>query len=339
MGGNSKFRRIGRRANTLLLALAAASCAQGKNKSYDDEGGTQSGGTVSGAGGGGQVGQQMVTIPVELNYKAKSFALANATTFDISLESCATGYTSTADENSTALQVYKFDRGCKAKLTGFTFGGRTYIPTVADPFASWNAGDIATFDEVGLPGTNAVTVKVVSQLADPVAGNEAVVYSFSELVKGADEAIMEAVLGDAHSMTVASQPPPSYTIEQVQFVGINAQGGGQFVFTLDCTAAMAGDVCEQVDQADITYKLVEDSYASTMDIGEANALFPAGETAITLPGDQEPAAGLTPHGGFHTITLDGPDQMALHPNMIFIMQAADTSYQYFNVDVSTLTQD
>jgi hypothetical protein len=25
--------------------------------------------------------------------------------------------------------------------------------------------------------------------------------------------------------------------------------------------------------------------------------------------------------------------------MIFIMQAADTSYQYFNVDVATLTQD
>lgn len=339
MRGNTKITRMPVCSAALLLVLATVACAKGKTKSYDDDGGSEPNGSVSGGGGGGQVGQQMVTIPVELNYRAKSFALASATTFDISLEDCATGYTSTADEASTALQVYKFDIGCKAKLTGFTYGGRTYIPTVADPFASWDAGDSATFDEAGFPGTNAVTVKVVSQLADPVAGNESVVYSFSELVKGADEAVLEAILGDSHPLVVDSAPPPNYTIEQVQFVGINAQGGGQFVFTLDCAIAMVGDVCDQVDQADITYKLVEDTYGSTMVIGDANALFPAGETPITLPGDQEAPGGITPNGGFHTITLDGPDQMALNPNMILILQAADMSYQYFNVDVSTLTQD
>lgn len=111
MRGNSKMKQIGLWSQALLIALTAIACAQGKNKSYDDDGGAASGGTVSGTGGGGTVGQQMVTIPVELNYKSKSFALASATTFDISLEGCATGYTSTADENSTALQVYKFDRG------------------------------------------------------------------------------------------------------------------------------------------------------------------------------------------------------------------------------------
>lgn len=339
MGGLMNSPKLPLWTAALTLSVTAVGCAKSKNKTYSDDGGSSSGTVSSGGGGVSQAGTQMVTIPVQLNYKTKSFALASATTFDISLEGCATGYTSTADENSTALQVYKFDLGCKAKLTQFTYGGRTYTPTVADPFTSWNAGDIATFDDAGNPGPNAVTVKVVSQLADPVSGNEAIVYSFSELVKGADKALMEAMLGASHSMTVDSQPPPNYTIAQVQFVGINNNGGGQFIFTLDCTAAMTGDVCQQVDQADTTYKLVEDTYNSTMVIGDANALFPAGETAITLPADQEAAAGLTPHGGFHTVTLDGPDQMALHPHMILILQAADTSYQYFNVDVATLTQD
>jgi hypothetical protein len=156
-----------------------------------------------------------------------------------------------------------------------------------------------------------MTVSVISQLADPVAGTEAIVYQFSELVKGADETILEATLGAAHTLTAASQDPPSFTIHTVSFVGVTAGGAGQFDIILECTSDIGvTDTCEGVDFTDTTYKLVEDTYTSTMSIGDANALFPAGESSITLPGDREAPGGTTTNGGFATVTLDGPDEMA-----------------------------
>jgi len=335
---------MGRNLNysiVFLTMLAAASCSQPKQKTFEDNGDSETSGTVVGSGSTGS--RELVTIQVSLLDSTSSggFSLADATAFDISLDSCISGYTSTADESSTALQVYKFDRGCKAKLTGFEYGGFIYIPTVADPFTTWDANDTAVFDEAGFPGTNAVTVTVVSQLADPVSGTEAIVYKFSELDKGADNSILEVTLGDAHTLTTGSQDPPSFTIDTIAFTGVNAQGGGEFTFTMECTADIGiTSTCEGIDFADTTYKLVQDTYASTLLVGDANAMFPAGESAITLPGDRvAPGAGGTVNGGFTTATLTGPDAMATNPNMILILQSADTSYQYFNVDVSTLTQD
>jgi len=91
--------------------------------------------------------------------------------------------------------------------------------------------------------------------------------------------------------------------------------------------------------ANITYKLVKDTYSGTLAISDAMALFPAGETTTTMGTDREAPGGATVNGGFHTVMLDGPNQMANNPNMIFIMEALDTSYQYFKVDVATLTQN
>jgi hypothetical protein len=326
-----------------VAALAiSAGCAQPKQKTYDEDEASSS--RIGGSGGGASGGNhaQLVTIPVQVadNVNGGGFSLVAATAYDISLDSCASGYTSTANEASSALEAYKFDRGCKAKLTSFEVGGFTLIPTAGDPFTTWVAGDTATFDEAGEPGTNAVLVRVVSTLADPIAGTEAIVYEFSEIDQGADEGILEATVGDSHSMTVASQPPPSFTIHSVLFVGVTAGGAGQFEFILECTSSIGvTDDCEGVDMADITYKLVEDTYAGTLDLADANALFPAGETAVAMPADREAPGGTTVNGGFATVTLDGPVTLVGKPNMIFIMQAADTSYQYFNVDVATLTQD
>jgi len=330
-----------------VLSLLVASACQKPEHSKPESTESDAGGSVAGMGAGGTLSRTAQTVAIQVSLIRKGTAglhegfglVASATAFDISLEGCATGYTSTADEGSTALQVYKFDRGCKAKLTGFEYGGRTYIPTVADPFTTWNAGDSALFDEAGFPGTNAITVNVISQLADPVSGTEAIVYQFSEIVKGADESILEATVGAAHTLTVDSQPPPSFTIHSVEFLGVTAAGAGQFRFTMECTTALVVDECENVDMADLTYKLVQDTYADTMNIAEANALFPAGETAVTLPGDRTAPGGVTTNGGFISATIDGPNAMATNPNMIFIIQANNTSYQYFNVDVATLTQD
>lgn len=337
---NAKSSRL---ALAALSVLLAAACAKPAQKDYEDDDSAGGSGRVSSGGGGASTsGSQIVAIPVELVDKTGGFSLlANATAFTIQLTSCATGYTSTADEGSTNLQVYKFDRGCKAKLTTFDFGGKTYLPTAGDPFTTWAAGDTAVFDEAGEPGTAPLGVKVISTLDDPVSGTEAVVYQFTNLTKGADENIVAATVSDGHSMTVSEHPPLHFTIDDVAFTGVTATGQGQFVFTLECDSGIgATDICDQVDMNDITYKLVEDTYtANTLTLGEATGLFPAGEQATTFPADREAPGGATTNGGFHTITLDGPAAMATHPNMIFIMQVDNAAYLYFNVDVAVPTQD
>ena len=94
-------------------------------------------------------------------------------------------------------------------------------------FTSWIAGDLATFEESGNPA-NTIRVAVASQLDDPVSGTEAISYTFSEIVAGADEAIASSVVSDAHAITVAGQAAPNFTISAVSFAGMTAAGAGQF---------------------------------------------------------------------------------------------------------------
>ena len=326
-------------ASGILVASLFGACSQPEHKTYG-------GGDTPAAGGTGGVvsasNSNLVTIPVEFSLRAGGLnLLAPADHFTISLEGCATGYTSTANELSVTLQAYKFDRGCKAKLTTFEYNSHVYVPTSGHPFTTWATNDTAIYDEANEAGTYAVNVKIMSQLDDPISGNEAVVYQFSELIKGTDNTLLEASVGASHNLTVGSQPPPSFTMFSSALVDINAQGGGQFEFVLQCTGNIGvTNVCAGVDLSTIQYKLVEDTFtADTLLIGDATTLFSTAGTSITLPGDRSPPGGVTTNGGFTTVTLDGPDLMASHRHMIFIMQANGASYQYFNVDVATLTQN
>lgn len=336
----------------ILSAGLLQACEQPSKKTYGDEDGASTGGStpvggISGVGVSAASGQ-LVTVPVQLVNRQTGLNLASPTdAFSITLASCKTGYTNTADKDSSALQVYKYDRGCKAKLTSFEFNSIVYTPTGGDPFTTWDANDTAVFDDAGAPGPNAIFVKVISQLGDPIAGNEAVVYQFAEKIKGTDELVTETSTGSAHTLDVVGQEPPSFTIKSVNFAGVNMDGGGQFEFVMECTQMLDGvgtNECKGVDMSLITYRLVEDDFTDPDELtfAEANALFPAGQSTVTLPGDKvAPGALSTVNGGFITETLDGPDEMATgnHPHMILILQANGISYQYFNVDVATLTQD
>ena len=332
---------------TLQLILVSVSlvsgsaCSKKEAQTYSEDDADEQGGGVAPIGGRTN-SRPLVTIPV--SFSSAGFELtASATTFTISLEDCASGYTSTADEQSTALQAYKFDPGCRAKLTTFSFNGRTYQPTASDPFTNWQADDLATFDESGEPGTYAVTVKVVSTLADPVSGAESIVYKFSDLLKGADTTLLEANVSASSSLTVESVDPPSFTIKSVELTEITANGQGVFTFVLECTTALVStDVCAEVDMETMSYKLVQDTFNSTLVIEDAQTIFSTDGTAIAAPDVVSPGDSGTINGGFQATGILGPAQMALHPNMIFIIESEDsgnTSYQYFNVDVSTLTQN
>ena len=292
----------------------------------------------------------LVTIPVALaeSSSAISLLLAPATDYDMTVDGCASGLTTTANELTPSLEVYKFDRGCLAKLTAFTSGGITYVPSSGDPFTTWLAGDTATFEDQSDP-TTTIAVKVDSQLEDPIAGTETVAYSFSEIEAGADENIASSVVGQSQTLSVSGQVAPDFNIATngVNFVGITATGAGEFEFKFECASAQTGTGltadCAGVTMSDLTYKLVEDTFGGTLTTAEAAALFPAGESSLLAAEVYDAGTNGLTNGGFTTklgtgSALVGPDAMHDNPNMILILQAADTSYKYFNIDVSTLSE-
>lgn len=289
----------------------------------------------------------MVKISVGLEEKKSlsivSFYLASATSYSMSLEGCVSGLSYPTITNANpSIDVYKFDQGCIVKLNNFVFNGITWVPSAGDPFSSWVTGDSAIFEDQ-LDPANTMSVVVNSQLDDPVSGTESVEYFFSEIVAGADQAIAKNIVGDAHALSVNGFAAPSFTIDAVSFTGMTAAGAGQFVFTLECSEAVTGsgatEACAGLLLDDVTYKLVPDTYGGVLTIADAIALFPSGESVVG--GKLLAGEGGTINGGFTTVSgagvLISPDEMHNNPNMILILEAANTSYLYFNVDVTTLT--
>ncbi len=310
---------------TALLSVSIWACGSDpKQESIEDE----SSGTYGTTAGGVQSDEDEVTIPVTVAENGQGFnLLATVEAWSVTVDGCASGFTTTVTETNGGVKVFKFDQGCLAKLTTFTADSVVYTPKVGSEFTTWLANDTAVFEG----GGNEVYVRVVQQLPDPINSTDAVSYIFSSIVDGGASNVLEADTGNSHTISIAGQDPPSYAVGLIQYVGMTATGAGQFVFRLDCTEAMVGSVCKGVDVSDITYKLVDDTYSSLLTIGDASTIFATAGSAAA-------STHATGNGGINTITLDGPDQMASNPNMILILEANGLSYQYFNIDVSSLTQ-
>ena len=277
---------------------------------------------------------EFVTVGISVSESAAlGFSLAAATDFDMSLEGCASGLTySGLNATTPNIDLYKFDQGCIVKLNSFQFGGNTYAPNGTDDFTSWTAGDLAIFVNT-LDANDQLRVSVSSQVSDPVDAGDTIAYAFSEIQAGADELIAKSIVADNHTLSVDGVDAPNFTISAVSFQGITATGAGQFTFTLTCAGTMAGtdpnETCDGLNLQDIDYKLVADTYSGTLNQTNLDAIFPTGESSVAEVDETV--------DGFNTVSLEGPAAMHANPNMILIIEASDTSYLYFNVDVTTLS--
>jgi hypothetical protein len=288
-------------------------------------------------------GQQAdrLSIPVGFvradNTKNTFSLVSTADTWTIQMTDCLSGYGATVTEaNLDGLEVYHFDRGCLVKLTQFTYGEKTYVPTAGDPFTTWQAGDTATFDEVGEPGITPLRLTIVSTLGNPVSGSDSVTYGWHNLASGNDRDILWTTVGATGQIQDGGSLPPSFTIKSIELTGTTAGEGGAFQFVLECTATIGiTNVCESVDFADLDYKLIEDTYGSSIDEATGDAIFATAGTAVTLPDDRVAPGNLgTTNGGIVTISLEGPDNMTSKPNMLLVIRSYGVSYQYFNADVA-----
>lgn len=330
-----------------------AGCQSGpQQKGYEDE--SQKSRSVVSYGGGVLPSKQLIKIPVGVEYGMFSLLGTPATAYSVYLDDCVSLYRTTVTEaNIDGVEVYKDDRNCLAKLVDFTVAGVSYNATNpgASDFTTWEANDTALFASAG---GNLIRVKVVSQLSSPIAGTEAVVYHFSELMDGqGDYTYSEAEISDAHSITVESQEAPRFNLVQATFEGINGvSGAGRFRFKLECvddptlavptsvamTAGSGSDTrCGTNDLQDISYKLVLDTFGSTLTITQAEGIFSDPGSTVTLPDDQYQDTAT--NEGFFTTALDGPGPIGDtdNANMILIIKG-ELSFTYFNVDITPISQ-
>lgn len=283
---------------------------------------------------------ELITIDVGVEAQAQTgFALAAASKFNISLEGCASGYTSLATETKVALNVYRFDRNCLAKLTSMEYGGIVYTPSAGVAFTTWQTGDAAVFTD---GGSNNIRVTVSSQLGNPVGATDTVAYSFTEIALGTNQVFAKNVVGSGKTLSVGGQSAPALQVKSLSFSGITATGAGQFGFALECIQVLSGSgvdsICKDLKLSQLKYVLVKDTFNGVLSASAAAALFTGASSTVALAEVIAPASGGLANGGFASKTLAGPDQMHLNPNMLLVIEGAGLSYLYFNVDVSVLTQ-
>jgi len=196
----------------------------------------------------GTAGKDKVTVPVSINEQKTAglnladggLALADASTFEIDIVGCASGYTDTITQNSPvpdAIDLYISDKDCVAKLNKFTSNGVLYTrdPSYAGSFAS---GQEMNF----LNGSLSLQVRVVSQLTIGGIkddGTESVRYSFTQTnVEQIDSAISAAEIIAGGTLTVSGEEAPKFTMKSHLYKRLSSNGRPQFQFELDCTTGM-----------------------------------------------------------------------------------------------------
>jgi hypothetical protein len=289
--------------------------------------------------------QEQVQVALSLHGSAGSgLQLTDAASFRMALDGCSSGL-AYPEITTATIAVYKNDVDCKVKLLSFVLNGVTWVAGNAAPFSTWAPGDTAQFVN---QADASMTTKVVvqSQLNSPISGSESVSYAFTQSLVGGGETIAPDAVAAGHTLSVSGQDAPQFTISSIRWAGMTAAGAGQFVFTLDCMAAVSGsgesEACSGLRLSDVKYKLVQDTYGGSLTLEQAGDIFAAGGANSVDVADRLAAgAGGTVNGGFVTASgsdvLTGPGQMHANPNMLLVIQAANVSYRHFNIDVSTLS--
>jgi hypothetical protein len=277
--------------------------------------------------------RETVKVGISFAEKGSGMRLADATTFSMSLEGCASGLSyPNITQNDDSIDLYKFDQGCLVKLNSFSVNSINYVLS-SDVFESWTTGDIAVFQD-STNSNNKLTVRVVSQLPTAIAGTESVSYAYTQVVAGADESIAKSIVSDVHTVSVGGVDAAKVDITSVSMTGMTAQGAGRFTFDVLCTQAVVAGSCDTNALTSLKYLLVKDTYSGNPTYEQLTTLFTSSGTTV--------GAGdiiATGNGGFRTQVMNTPDQMAAsgNSNLLFIVQSGGSSYKTFNVDVEALT--
>lgn len=276
---------------------------------------------------------ELVSISVGVAEQGLSLA-ASASAFSVSIDGCVSGLTGSVTEASPSIDLYKGDSSCRGKLVSFTVGGQAFSATNpnATPFAAYTVGSKAVFTNAA--GTSKMDVSITQQLSSPLVASDAVSFSFMTLTKGSGSVIASNALGQPHAVTVGGDKAPDFRIDAVDFQGLNPDGSGRFVFTLECLSTIvtgASASCSSLLFTDLSYVLVEDTYSGAPTVAQLASMFPG----MAVVGANVTSSTSGGKGGFITSALNGPQAIATHSAMLLVIKNGG-SYLYFTVAAQSL---
>jgi hypothetical protein len=292
-------------------------------------------------GSGTQDPSRRETIKVGINFSEKGagFQLADATDFSMSLLGCASGLTyPSITKSDDKIDVYRFDQGCYVKLNSFNLNTINYVPTAGDPFETEHpVNDFAIFADEANP-SNTLRVKVASQLTfGGILNTDNVSFSYTEIVKGADEQVAKNIVSDEHTLSVGGVDAAKVAITKVTMKGMTSAGAGLFEFEVSCTEAVNAGACAGNALTSLKYRLVKNTWTGEPSYNDINDLFASAGTQV----DALDVLATTSNGfgGFKTVQLSTPDQMHTlgNGNLLFVVQSGGMSYKYFKVNIERLS--
>lgn len=250
------------------------------------------------------------------------------------LVSCTGKVASTFQDNRITLSDDAV--GCRVAISSLIVGDKVFHNSDSGP--EWKTGDVLHFKAMD-GSLESLDVRVDHQLSATPGLTEDVSFT----VTRSDVA---PTVGSKTLLAVGMEGflAPNFRIRKTEFVGLNSDGAGQFVFHLDCLKVIkvvdgVSPACNGMALDDIHYQLIKDDYNSSLTYAQADAIFQLNAgLAVDETVDFEPfQSAIKQYGGFQTATgasvLEGPDRIHDNPHMLLILQGPGPSYQYFNVDV------
>ncbi len=311
-----------------------------------------------------------VSVPVALEKTGSSLNLTDGlgltvntgTTLNVAVTGCASGYTYTGTITSV-VNLYNGDINCKVKLTSFilTIGSSTITysatATGATNFTTWLAGDTATFANTTGSGaaSDLITVYVRNQVTQTALTTlDTVLYNFTDVQGSTTSSAVTDAISTPVPLTVNGNAAPDFTFYDSRIVSTNANGTVnlklQFQCPTDVTGTNPNQSCSGLSEANMDYLLVENTFSNaSLSVAQVNAIFAAGSpVAVTQDAVGAAAIGTLSnmtHGGIETGSMAtvGAPLYPNHKNQLFIIRLRNgsgntLSYEYFYVDIASLTQ-
>jgi hypothetical protein len=279
-----------------------------------------------------------VKIALGLSDARPEFQLAGVTLNDwtIVIDGCKSGFTATINSTTaapkTVVNMYKFDRACKAGLQSFTFDNELYTKD-GGGVLNTAAGTKADFKS---PTNKKVSIGVGAQFDSPLTASSKAAFNFFGITGGNNPIV---AVSQPQSLSVSGVEAPNFSIFKADLTELADDGDGTPTYTLEfeCgntivtpanTCATVGGEAQPMAAMDI--KIVDDTFGGTPTYDNAQAAFASNGTAGTVATDVGTKGGIR-------AAVPGIGRVSDHLNSIVFLRyktAGGASYRYFNMDVN-----
>ena len=291
----------------------------------------------------------MTKIYLNVAGDGMGLGLASVGSWIMSVDSCASGYTVTADSATPNISLYDFDQGCLGKLDQFTTGGFTYVPKIGYEFQTWQEGEYAIYENT-LDPNDTFYVRISEQLPSPLTAGAAIRYNLSATSKDIADHSFLGLLRLAEAEVASKNNMMRWVLYESRILIEDSDlQTFRFAFTFECFNRVNRPdrpqqaYCNSRDllMQDLTYVMIEDVYNGIpcTSPAECSVFFDGSELSIDMNTDYIPPGAILKNGGFTTktdssVALIGPPDIATNNRMLILLQIQN-EFAYFSVELET----